>query len=54
MQIDTYKQPINARPRQNFKTEAKPQPKTSHRDWKPEPCGLTRKELREIIAHMLG
>lgn len=23
-------------------------------DWKPEPCGLSRKELREIVAEILG
>jgi hypothetical protein len=54
MHIDTQKQPSHARARQNFKAETKPESKTSNREWKPEPCGLTRKELREIVANMLG
>jgi hypothetical protein len=23
-------------------------------NWKPEPCGLTREELRKIVAEILG
>jgi hypothetical protein len=23
-------------------------------DWKPQPCGLTRSELREIVGEILG
>lgn len=23
-------------------------------DWKPEPCGLSREELREIVAQIMG
>lgn len=23
-------------------------------DWRPEPCGLSREELREIVAEILG
>jgi hypothetical protein len=54
MHIDTPKQTTKAHPRQIFKAKTKPVTRESDRDWKPEPCGLTRKELREIVAHMLG
>jgi hypothetical protein len=54
MHIDTQNQRTHARPRQNFKAETKPESKTSERQWRPEPCGLTRKELREIVANLLG
>lgn len=23
-------------------------------EWRPEPCGLSREEMREIVAEMLG
>jgi hypothetical protein len=26
----------------------------SDANWKPEPCGLTREELRKIVAEILG
>lgn len=33
-----------------------PQPKTrkAASDWKPQPCGLTRSELRQIVGEILG
>lgn len=33
---------------------AVPAPVRSSPDWKPEPCGLTREEVRKIIADQLG
>jgi len=29
-------------------------PRKSHPDWKPQPCGLSREELRKIVAEILG
>lgn len=29
-------------------------PLRSHPDWKPQPCGLSREELRKIVAEILG
>jgi hypothetical protein len=33
---------------------AKTAPRKSDPNWKPEPCGLTRAELRKIVADILG
>jgi hypothetical protein len=33
---------------------AKTAPRKSDPNWKPEPCGLTRAELRKIVAEILG
>jgi hypothetical protein len=54
MHINIQTNPSEARPRQNFKAAAKPILRKNDNGWKPEPCGLTRKELREIVAQMLG
>jgi hypothetical protein len=36
-------------------TRSRPHPgKTSKPDWKPEPCPLTREELRRIIIRQIG
>jgi hypothetical protein len=32
----------------------KPAPARSAPDWKPQPCGLSRSELRRIVKKMLG
>jgi hypothetical protein len=29
-------------------------PAKSDPNWKPQPCGLTREELRAIVAEMMG
>jgi hypothetical protein len=29
-------------------------PLRAHPDWKPQPCGLSREELRKIVAEILG
>lgn len=29
-------------------------PRRSHPDWKPQPCGLSREELRKIVEEILG
>lgn len=29
-------------------------PRRAHPDWKPQPCGLSREELRKIVAEILG
>lgn len=29
-------------------------PRKSAPDWKPQPCGLSREELRRIVRKMLG
>lgn len=47
---------------QPTKAQETPRPNTVHRilrersspDWKPEPCGLSREEVRRIIAEQLG
>jgi hypothetical protein len=31
-----------------------PLPPKSSLDWKPEPCGLSRAELRKIVARIMG
>jgi DNA topoisomerase VI subunit B len=33
---------------------AKTLPPKSAPDWKPQPCGLSRQELRRIVKKMLG
>lgn len=39
-------------------THPRSAPKTNTRkaapDWKPQPCGLSRSELREIVGDILG
>ena len=47
----------NAHPRFS-PTHPRSAPKTNTRkaapDWKPQPCGLTRRELRQIVGEILG
>lgn len=38
----------------SLKTTAATAPLKSEPNWQPEPCGLTRAELRKIIAEQLG
>ncbi|WP_139221330.1 hypothetical protein [Bosea sp. OK403] len=38
----------------NLTNAAKSAPRKSDPNWKPEPCGLTRAELRKIVADILG
>ena len=33
---------------------SRPQPPKSPPNWKPQPCGLSREELREIVAQIMG
>lgn len=33
---------------------ARPLPPKSAQGWKPEPCGLSREELRRIVARIMG
>ncbi len=43
-----------AQQRPHHKLAFKAIPAKSPPDWKPEPCGLTREELRNIVAEILG
>ncbi|MBP0582760.1 hypothetical protein J8I29_25770 [Labrys sp. LIt4] len=36
------------------KTTTVPTLPKAKRDWQPEPCGLSREELRKIVADQLG
>ncbi|WNJ88852.1 hypothetical protein [Bosea sp. 685] len=38
----------------NLTNAAKTAPRKSDPNWKPEPCGLTRAELRKIVADIMG
>jgi hypothetical protein len=33
---------------------SRPSPAKASPGWKPQPCGLTREELREIVAQIMG
>jgi hypothetical protein len=33
---------------------SRPSPPKSSPNWKPEPCGLSREELRRIVARIMG
>jgi hypothetical protein len=54
MHITIQSKQTEARPGQNFKTEIRPRPRKDDRQWKPEPCGFTRKELHDLVAQMVG
>lgn len=50
--IKTVKPKAQARPPASTKSRIKPG--QSSPDWKPQPCGLTRSELRQIVGDILG
>jgi hypothetical protein len=50
--IETKKPKAPTRPAANIKSRTKPG--KSSPDWKPQPCGLSRSELREIVGEILG
>jgi hypothetical protein len=52
MHIISEAKPIKAQPRHQVTTKARPAKTDSV--WKPQPCGLTRAELRRIVAELLG
>ncbi|WP_157733093.1 hypothetical protein [Bosea sp. AS-1] len=39
---------------QNAASAPRPLPPKSSPDWKPQACGLSREELREIVAQIMG
>ncbi|MEZ2409067.1 hypothetical protein AB6806_19870 [Bosea sp. RCC_152_1] len=43
-----------AQPRRDVRTTNNTAQRQSDPNWKPQPCGLTREELREIVAEILG
>lgn len=52
---NTYEtKPATGRPRPDLTNTTKTAPRKSDPNWKPEPCGLTRAELRKIVADILG
>lgn len=52
MQKPTYSTTLTA-PTRLHSTSNNVQPK-SDPNWKPEPCGLSREELRRIVAEIMG
>jgi len=45
---------LRANERSHRRVHAAPTPVTSATAWAPEPCGLSRAEMRAIVAEMLG
>lgn len=43
-----------AQPRRQVKTTNHTSPPLASPGWKPQPCGLSREELRKIVAEILG
>ena len=54
MQIISELKPTTAQPRPHNKITAETVPQKSDPAWKPEPCGLSREEIRKIVADLLG
>ncbi|MDR6873028.1 hypothetical protein J2Y55_004052 [Bosea sp. BE125] len=46
--------PATGRSRPNMTSAATAATPKSDPNWKPEPCGLSRAELRKIVADILG
>jgi hypothetical protein len=46
--------PVEARARPEILRKNAIVPLRADPNWKPEPCGLSREELRKIVAEILG
>jgi hypothetical protein len=54
MNTNTQSKTASAHPRPFHKIAAEVAPPKADPAWKPEPCGLSREELRKIVAEILG
>jgi hypothetical protein len=54
MQTISELNPTTAQLRRQIRTVTEAIALRADSAWKPKPCGLTREELREIIADLLG
>jgi hypothetical protein len=54
MQIISGPKPTTAQLRPHVEIIAEATSKKCDPAWKPEPCGLTREELRKIVVDLLG
>lgn len=54
MHKNTETKPAQARARPEILRKNAIVPLRADPNWKPEPCGLSREELRRIVAEILG
>lgn len=54
MKIDLKLKSIRTQARLDSDAPAVTAQRKSDPNWKPEPCGLTREELRKLVAEILG